>query len=154
MKALKSVQAEDRLESDQQKPAAIDPSPLLGEWINTNPTTRGLVSVVISRNGDNVVVRVFGASSPSPSDWREVTAQELYAGSAGSSDAMGFTATYDFGFLKTRLEANLSLGLLVIGNFNTFCDGSGRSNYFSREFFYHSGAWSEVASREIRKWNG
>ena len=62
----------------------------------------------------------------------------LYSTGVQSSDVMAFSATYDFGFLETRLEANLSLGLLVIANLNTFRDGSGRSNYFSREFFYHS----------------
>jgi hypothetical protein len=60
---------------------------------------------------------------------------------------MAFRATYDFGFLETRLEANLSLGLLVIANLNTFRDDSGRSNYFSREFFYKSDASQEQPSQ-------
>lgn len=140
MEALKYVRAEDQLETDRQSPAEIDPSPLLGEWINTNRSTRGIVKAVISCQSDDLFVRILGASSPSPCDWGEARVDTLYSSSVQSLDAMALTATYNFGFLETRIEANLSLGLLVIANFNTFRDGSGRSNYFSREFFYHSKA--------------
>ena len=148
MEALNYVRAEDQLETDIEGPADIEAAPLLGEWINTNPATRGIVKAVISRSPGGVFVRILGASSPSPCDWGEARVDALYSSGVQSVDAMAFTATYDFGFLETRLEANLSLGLLVIANFNTFRDGSGRSNYFSREFFYHSKAKPEQATLE------
>jgi hypothetical protein len=138
MQLLKYVRAEDQLGAVSATPAEIDPSPLLGEWVNTNTETRGIEKVIISRAGDGVFIRVFGAWSPSPRDWGEARADVLYSTGVQSSDVMAFSAEYDFGFLETRLEANLSLGLLVIANLNTFKDGSVRSNYFSREFFYHS----------------
>ncbi len=143
MQALKYVRAEDHLEAGSGAPAEIDPSPLLGEWVNTNTATRGIEKVVIRRDGDDVSIRVFGAWSPSPCDWGEARVDVLYSTGVQSSDVMAFSAAYDFGFLETRLEANLSLGLLVIANLNTFRDSSGRSNYFSREFFYHSKASPE-----------
>jgi hypothetical protein len=43
---------------------------------------------------------------------------------------------YDFGFLVTILAAYAKQGILVLDTFNTFTDSSGRSNYFSREFFH------------------
>lgn len=146
MQLLKYVRAEDQLGAGSAAPAEIDPTPLLGEWINTNTATRGIEQVIISRAADAVFIRVFGAWSPSSCDWGEARADVLYSTGVQSSDVMAFSAVYDFGFLETRLEANLSLGLLVIANLNTFRDGSGRSNYFSREFFYHSKASSEQLS--------
>ena len=143
MQALKYVRAEDQLEAGSGAPAKIDPTPLLGEWVNTNTATRGIEKVVIGCNGDDVFVRVFGVWSPSTCDWGEAKADVLYSAGVQSSAVMAFSATYDFGFLETRLEANLSLGLLVIANLNTFRDDIGRSNYFSREFFYKSNASQE-----------
>lgn len=148
MQALKFVRAEDQVAAESAAPAEIDPTPLLGEWLNTNTSTRGLEKVLISRNGGDVLIRVFGAWSPLSRDWGEARADVLYSTGVQSSDVMAFTATYDFGFLETRLEANLSLGLLVIANLNTFRDRSGRSNYFSREFFYHSKATPEQVAHE------
>ena len=138
MKTWEYVRADERLNADSGAAAEINVTPMLGEWINTNPATRGIVKVVIRRDGDDVYIRVLGASSPTPCDWGEAKVDALYATGVQSADPMALTATYDFGFLETRLEANLSLGLLVIANFNTFRDGSGRANYFSREFFYYS----------------
>lgn len=146
MQLLKYVRAEDQLGVGGAAPAEIDPTPLLGEWVNTNTATRGIEKVIISRTGDGVLIRVLGAWSPSPRDWGEARADVLYSTGVQSSDVMAFSAVYDFGFLETRLEANLSLGLLVIANLNTFMDGSVRSNYFSREFFYHSKASPEQLS--------
>jgi hypothetical protein len=138
MQALKYVRAEDQLETAKEAGIEIDPTPLLGEWINTNWSTRGIVKAVIRLEGNDVHVRIIGASPSSTTDWGETRADALYSSNVQASDAMALSATYDFGFLETRLEANLSLGLLVIANLNTFHDDSGRSNYFSREFFYHS----------------
>ena len=51
----------------------------------------------------------------------------------------GFLARYDFGFSELSLAANEAQGLLIIASFSTFRDGSGRSSYFTREFFYREG---------------
>ena len=55
-------------------------------------------------------------------------------------DLAGFLAVYDFDFMQMSLAANMNKGLLIIASYNTFRDGSGRSNYFSREFFYRAEA--------------
>lgn len=149
MEALKHVRAEDLLETESTAKAEIDASPLVGEWINTNTSTRGIVKAKIRREDDSLFVRMLGSASPSTRDWGEARVDALYSSSVQSVDGMALTATYDFGFLETRLEANLSLGLLVIANFNTFRDGSGRSNYFSREFFYHSTPHAEATAQDV-----
>ncbi len=49
---------------------------------------------------------------------------------------MAFTALFDFGFMESLLAVYLKGGILVLDSFNTFRDDSGRSNYFSPEFFH------------------
>ena len=45
-------------------------------------------------------------------------------------------ARYDFGFAEVTLAANENKGLIIIASYHRFRDGSARSNYFIREFFY------------------
>ena len=52
---------------------------------------------------------------------------------------MGFLARFDFGFSEVLFSANEAKGLLIIASFATFRDDSGRSSYFTREFFYREG---------------
>ncbi len=49
---------------------------------------------------------------------------------------MSFTTTFDFGFMETQLQTNLKRGTMVIATTNKFSDLSGRSDYYTREFFY------------------
>ena len=140
MIAARSVRADEREEvaSADPGPFRIDPSPLLGHWVNTNTATPGMARVTISGSGRDVSIRVSAAGGPTPREWGGADVEVVYSAGVHSSAAMAFVAKYSFGFLETRLEANLSLGLLVIATFNTFRDGSGRSNYFAREFFYRA----------------
>jgi hypothetical protein len=138
MDSPKYMRDEDLIEVSSQKDVAIDISPLLGTWVNTNDSTRGIVKVVIGSAGADLTVHVFAACSPEPCDWGLVKADTVYARDVRSVEAFAFSAMYDFGFMETYLQANLSLGLLVVAGFNTFKDDSLRSNYFSREFFYCS----------------
>ncbi|MEO8499066.1 MAG: hypothetical protein ABI614_28715, partial [Planctomycetota bacterium] len=71
-----------------------------------------------------------------PHDWGEVKVIAQFADGLSSRRAIAFTAEYEFGFLRTELQANIAKGLLIITSLNAFSDGSPRSNYFSREYFY------------------
>ena len=141
MESLKYMRIEDMVEAESGSKAtdSIDLFPLLGTWINTNNQTRGITRVIVGTEDRDLTVQVFGACYPGFSDWGEVKAEVVYANSVRSHEAMAFSALYDFGSMEVHLEANLSLGLLVVAGLNTFKDASGRSNYFSREFFYHAG---------------
>jgi hypothetical protein len=97
-----------------------------------------MARAIISGGSGDVSIRVFAANGPTPREWGDSAVEVVYAAGVHSPAAMAFVARYDFGFMETRLEANLSLGLLVIATFNTFRDNSGRSNYFAREFFYRA----------------
>jgi hypothetical protein len=109
--------------------APIAPEPLLGEWVNTNSATRGIASAIL--------VRIVAAGDSGTCDWGEAAAS-LFAADTSSSEAMAFSAFYDFGFMETQLQAHVRQGVLIIAKFDRFKDSSGRSNYFSKEFFYRA----------------
>ena len=108
---------------------------MLGTWLATDKQSAGVVKLELSERDGNFVVRAFGAATPEPLDWGEVPAI-AYAKSVVSDEGMAVSATYDFGFAESLLAAYSKGGILVLDTFNTFKDGSGRSAYFSREFFH------------------
>lgn len=137
MTVLRDTTEEDRLEAKVYGPAPyeVDSSPLVGTWLNTDKATRGIIKLILSNKEGIFIVHGFGACSPSPCDWGEVEGA-VYSSGVSSQEGMAFTAFYDFGFMEIILAVYLKSGILVLDSFNTFKDGSGRANYFSREFFY------------------
>ncbi len=132
------MRAEERLPEGVKAPGGISNlSALLGTWYNTDKNTGGLVRMTLAGTPGDFTVHAFGAG-PEPSsenDWGTIPAV-AYASGVGSPDGMAFSATYDFGFVESFLAAYTKSGILVLDTFNVFKDGSGRSNYFSREFFH------------------
>ena len=110
-------------------------SQFCGDWTTTNGATKGITRIRIARRDGGLVVHAFGASQPDLSDWGETQA-EVFIEAGDPSRIRAFRAVYDFGFLETHLQAKTEKGVLVVASFNRFKDQSGRSNYFSREFFY------------------
>ena len=135
---MRFTRAEDQLiaESGQTGGGPVDPSPLIGTWFSTDKKTRGITKLILSQRDGVLKVHAFGACEPAPCDWGEVEGAAFSSG-VSSSEGMAFTAFYDFGFMETSLAVYFKGGILVLDSFNAFKDGSGRSNYFSREF-YHS----------------
>ncbi|HEY8185210.1 MAG TPA: hypothetical protein VIF64_04025 [Pyrinomonadaceae bacterium] len=123
-------------EAAKQGPSLVDPAPFVGIWTNTNDSARHKIAKVVLtiRNG-LLIVHAYGDCSPELCDWGEVEAN-VFADSINSLTAMSFSATYDFGFMETYLQSNLKHGTLVIASCNRFKDDSGRSDYYTREFFY------------------
>jgi hypothetical protein len=138
METMKYTRAEDELtlEDGQGAGGSIDPTPLLGAWLNTDKATRGIVKLIIRDDDNAFKVRAFGACVPSPCDWGEAEGHVFSAGVA-SREGMAFTVSFDFGFMETDLAVYMKGGILVLDSFNTFKDGSGRADYFSREFFHN-----------------
>lgn len=124
-----------RFEEQRGATSSINAEFLLGTWLNTNAATRGIVNAILTRKGGRTLVRIIAAGSPEPDDWGE-TAASLFAAETSSAEAMAFSAFYDFGFMETQLQAHVRQGVLIIAKFDRFKDNSGRSNYFSKEFFY------------------
>jgi hypothetical protein len=134
MQAWESVRVEDRI-AGEAPAGGVDPSPMFGTWHNTDSGTGGVVRMVLAEREGAFVVHAWGAGSPEAFDWGEVEAT-AYAANVASPEGMAFSAVYDFAFVETVLAAYTKSGILVLDTFNTFKDGSGRANYFTREFFH------------------
>jgi hypothetical protein len=136
MKTLEFVRVEDQLPDQVTAPGGkLDSELLVGLWYATDKKATGVVRLELRQHEDALMVRAFGAGAVEPYDWGEINAT-AYGSGVTATDAMAFSAVYDFGFLVTILAAYAKQGILVLDTFNTFTDSSGRSNYFSREFFH------------------
>jgi hypothetical protein len=113
----------------------LEISPLLGFWRNTNANSPGISGIKISPRDESVAVQMTGVGESGSVDWGEVQGN-VYANDPFSFGAMAFSATFDKGATSCHLQANIKQGVLVVAYFTEFRDGSGRSNYFLREFYY------------------
>jgi hypothetical protein len=113
---------------------------LLGRWLNTNRETRGIAECTIAREGDQVKVNITGVGDDGPIAWPIVAAHALANLEEEAGQRTGaLMATFEFGFMRAETHIRINKGVLVIVLFATFLDGSGRSNYLNREFFYAQG---------------
>ena len=137
MTVMQCSRTEDQLSytTTDNPQGVLDLSTLYGTWLNTNPASGGIAKVLLDHRDDVLRVGIFGVDAGGMRDWGEVTA-EVYAKSVDAKDGMAFSAVYDFGFMLTRIQANVKQGVLVIASFTQFKDDSGRANYFVREFFH------------------
>lgn len=130
-----SVNEESQPAPDEVLAAKLDLSSLLGRWKNTNSATRGISEIVISEDGEILRVQTFGACASGSRDWGEGLTT-TYAYSVAGDIVAGFELTYDFGGQEALVTAIHNRGVLVIHAYHRFTDGSGRSNFISKEFFH------------------
>ena len=131
-------------QSGDLDPALLDPATrklsadrLIGRWVNTDPNTRGITSIVIERNDEYFSVRVWGMGTDGPIEWPRTRATALanLEEEAGQR-AVALAADFDLRFMRAETYLRVNKGVLVIVLFVTFQDNSERSNYLNREFFY------------------
>lgn len=123
---------------------------LVKNWKHTDPEPHNLFEVRIQHVGDALSMQCFGNGEVVPVSSSAVHINTLFAANSGSRDAMSFFADVDFGFMVSRFQGNVNLGLLVLAGFHDFKDGSARSNFFSREFFYSvSGLQAQLSAPMI-----
>lgn len=133
------VGGDDPVEPDRAEPGQpFDGSEMFGTWLNTNPDPKDIVQLQIDSDGANgAVVRVLGTHAPRPVEWEPVPAA-LFALGSGSRLAKAFSARRHADGVSVALQANIKQGVLVVASFTEFADGSGRSSYFQREFYYRN----------------
>lgn len=113
----------------------VDLTHLLGTWVNTYRDTRSLCRFILAPSAsgysiETVVATENGAQTLGQTEVRP------FAPNVNSRKADGFTARYDFEFLEMSLAAYCAKGLIVVSQYTRFKDGSGRPDYFNREFFF------------------
>ena len=111
-------------------PVAVTAQPILGTWVNCDHQTRGLVRLMITAAGNEVMIHAFGACTPTPCDWGAVPGI-IYADNVTATPAVAFTAVFNFTFKHTTIVGHLLNGALVVETFDHFTDRSGRADYYS-----------------------
>ena len=123
------------LSSPAEGSGHLDSAALLGLWRNTNAASQGVAAVQVTDHGEHLGICAYGVGESCNLDWGEAVGRP-YAKDCCSSDAMAFSASFSLEGIRCHLQANVKQGVLVIAYFTEFLDGSGRSNYFAREFYY------------------
>jgi hypothetical protein len=131
---MEFAQVRDRVETSAGAMESIDLSALSGVWVNSNPSTNGIARMVMHESDGNLLLQVYAIGTEGLIDWGQ-GAVDVFTSSASSRTVAGFTCRYDFGFAETRLQAMFAKGLMVLAQFHTFNDESGRVDYFVREYF-------------------
>lgn len=125
-------------------PALSDPATmtlhadkLIGRWVNASSETQGVAEIVIEHEGDHFFVSVMGVGEGDPISWPRTEATRLanLEEEAGQR-ALALAVNFEFEFMRAETYLRVNKGVLVIVAYYTFLDGSARSNYVNREFFY------------------
>jgi hypothetical protein len=114
----------------------VDLSHFLGTWINTYKQTGSIRRFILDENGEGYTIAVYVSEGIGDLGTVEVVP---FAPKVDSREADGFMARYDFEFLEMSLAAYYTKGLIVVSQYTRFKDGSGRPDYFNREFFFKAG---------------
>ena len=99
-------------------PTGVPASKLVKNWVNVDPTTEGITSMMITPSGGSLSVETFGKCTPTDCDWGVV--QVPYAGTGP------LTVPYKFSFKTTTLSASLEADRLNVTEADHYTDSSGR----------------------------
>jgi len=123
-------------ESREAGPATgVDLTHLLGTWVNTYRETRSLCRFTLAPSASGYSIEMLAATESGTQTLGQ-TEVRPFAPNVNSRKADGFIARYDFEFLEMSLAAYCAKGLIVVSQYTRFKDGSGRPDYFNREFFF------------------
>jgi hypothetical protein len=120
---------------DSDAATGVDVSHLLGTWINTYRETRSLCCFTLAPSESGYSIESLVATEAGGQTLGK-TEVRPFSPNVNSRKADGFTAQYDFDFLEMSLAAYCAKGLIVVSQYTRFKDGSGRPDYFNREFFF------------------
>jgi len=139
MHEISGIKRDDRPSGDEPREAdaatGVDLHHLLGTWINTYRETASLCRFILSPGASGYTIETIAATE---AGGRTLGKTEVhpFSPNVNSRKADGFTARYDFEILEMSLAAYCAKGLIVVSQYTRFKDGSGRPDYFNREFFF------------------
>lgn len=128
------VRAADRI-AGHEEPRSLDLAPLQADWRSATALPGGVSRILTSQRDGTLLVRAYGEGEPRPGDWGETGADSVYANALASRDARAFLVTFEGEHVRSHAQTYCVLGLLTTHTFHHFTDGSGRRDFFTREFF-------------------
>jgi hypothetical protein len=109
----------------------------LGTWINTYQESIVISRLDIFEQAGTLYMHCYGPEGGvGAEDWG-VAPVASFSPSPDQGDRVNaFEVEFELGHLSSHLCINENKGLLVVAAFHRFHDGSGRSNFFSRQFYF------------------
>ena len=98
----------------------------VGNWVNIDPNTPGIIKIQVSKSGNNLNVHAWGNCHPTYCDWGIVSAYY---------DGQPFVVVYNPGFAIKTLTMTIEGGALHVNCFTHFIDNSGRQDYGADYYF-------------------
>ncbi|HEY7484267.1 MAG TPA: hypothetical protein VH912_07360 [Streptosporangiaceae bacterium] len=129
MATHQDTQTDDRVAGS----AAANSPGLDGDWASVTRLSHGVSRIRTSRTDEGFIVHAYGGGEPRPGAWGETPADGVFALRSGAGYA--FMATFEGPATITHLQTNLVHGVMGVHAFHRFTDGSGRRDYYTREFF-------------------
>lgn len=141
----------DRMPEGAQSAASLDFSTAVGDLVNATRLPGGITRVSTRQRNGVFLVSAAGHKDLRPGDWGERPADGVYANALMSASASAFIATFDGEHVRSRLQAYYALGVVTLHGFHSFAEGSGRRDYFSREFFTAAGDGAAAADAGLER---
>lgn len=110
----------------------VDPAPLAGRWIDSDPAGRSLARLEIAVAGDGLAFEAWAAGEPGPIG--RATAA-VYAASPAGGGALAFVARLALPATELLLAAYGKSGILVVDSYHRFGAGDPRAPFTVRQFF-------------------
>lgn len=129
----------DRIPEGSRAAASLDLSTAVGDLVSATRLPGGITRVSTRQRDGVFLVRATGHKDLRPGDWGERPADGVFANAILSPSASAFIATFEGDHVRSRLQAYYALGVVTLHAFHRFAEGSGRRDYFSREFFVAAG---------------
>jgi hypothetical protein len=110
----------------------------LGGWTNADPNSRGVTWISVRKDGERLVVQVWGKCHPTDCDWGTAQAAPFGRSVESSADAPinSVSATFSPGFAEQRLNLRLTTRDTLTSVVDThFTDRSGRADYENTDQF-------------------
>lgn len=123
-------------ESVRDMPITPDDLPA-ADWLSVTRCSYGVARVRTRPGSGTLMVQARGGGEPWPGNWGEVPADGVYELRSGAGYA--FAATYEGPSTTVRMQTNLAHGVMAVHAFHHFTDGSGRRDYYTREFYVSGG---------------
>lgn len=109
----------------------------LGTWINTYQESIVISRLEIFEEDGALFMRCYGPQGGVGAlDWGVAPVAAFSPGPDQGDRVNAFETAFNLGHLSSHLCINENKGLLVVAAFHRFHDGSGRSNFFSRQFYF------------------
>ncbi|HEX6471850.1 MAG TPA: hypothetical protein VF069_22330 [Streptosporangiaceae bacterium] len=114
---------------------AIDLSGVTGDWISVTGLGGGVAWLRNRAENGSLVVAATGQGEPRPGEWGRTPADGVFTNAPDSPTAMAFLATFEGDGVTSTLESYQAVGVMTGHTFHRYTDGSGRRDYFTREFY-------------------